>query len=228
VRSVYRCAGIGDRGNEDNNWQQENHMDSKLVRETAWAKVYQTSSGAMLTESKFLDDQFTVRADEIAGKWPTMTNNGQLDFLIAFLARPRIHAEDKKILDFLMELDDRKVWIMIAPLMAKYPNRDQALTFLLKIIKTNTEGLANCYHALELMNDPRAVPSVRMKYESYRARFLSSDETQMGTIALVDYAYCCSALRKLEPRSEYDDVLRALKSVPDERVANQANRILHG
>lgn len=200
-------------------------MDTKVVGENEWVRILETDTGALLTESRFLNKQFIVPAERITTMWQTMTNDEQLDFLTAFLARAKLQEEDKKILDFLMGVDDEKVWIMIAPLMTKYPDRDRALKFLLDKIETDSEGLANCYHALEVMNDARAVEVVRRKYEAYKDRFRTIG-SGMGTIALVDFAYSCSMLRRLETNKEYETVLRELKTVDDERVRNQADRIL--
>jgi len=200
----------------------------RVIRENEWAILFEMESGTRLTKSRFLEDTFVVPAQRIIANWKTMSNRDQLEFLRAFHVRWNLKEEDQRILDFLMEIDDPRVWVMISPLMPKYHNRQRALEFLLEKVARNSEGLANCYHALEAMNDAEAVPVLRTKFNGYMERF-SLEGNRTDPTVLIDYAYCCAALRTLEPErsEEYTAVLRALDRVPDKSVAAQTVRILN-
>lgn len=199
----------------------------RLIRESEWATIFEMDSGVMLTRSRFLEDEFAVPARRIIVSWKLMSEKSQIEFLRAFHVRPNLHEEDERILDFLMGVDDPKVWIMISLLMPKYRDRNRALEFLLETVKGNSEALANCYHALGSMDDSRAVPVLRAKFNGYSAQF-DREGIHMATAILIDYAYCCAALRRLEPQKheEYTAALRALSHVPDRRVTAQTARIL--
>ena len=80
----------------------------RIIRENHWDTIFETDSGAIVTKSRFLDDAFTVSAQEVIHGWALMSEHEQLELLRAFHMRPKLNAQDQKIFDFLMGINDKK------------------------------------------------------------------------------------------------------------------------
>ncbi len=165
-------------------------LNKELIRESRWMRVYNLGD-TLLCESKFLADGLQVSSASVISSWRNMTEEEHTEFALAFLAKPDLQSDDEKILNHLMEVGSTKVLRSIALLAVRHSDRERVFRFLTQQIKKGPKPLSNFYQALELLNDRRAVPTLRQVYDRHKAN-LSTGECEESE--LVDYLECCKAL----------------------------------
>jgi hypothetical protein len=197
----------------------------ELVRESEWMRVYRVGPNEYRYVSKFLTDQLTISVADLKNNWENFTEQEQLDFAQALQSKHPLTREDHEILGFLMRVGPEFVWVTISPLLPRYPDKEQALLFLLERIAQKPSGGANYYQALELMHDGKAIPILRERYEEYRQR-LAPFEQHGPWSELTDYQSCCRALWKLSGSAEYESALRENLTHPDENIRRRVKQLL--
>lgn len=199
----------------------------KLIRESKWSRVYEVAPNHQLFESKFQKDGLAVSLEELRGSWKTWTGSEKLDFATAYLSKPEITSEDERILDFLMEQLDERVWMTIAILLPRHSNKKKVLRFLLERLKTSSEPKANFLEGIVALGDPEAIPSLRELHDRLRAEIRVAPPASRRW-AIYDFMWCCSALMKFAVEGQYEAEIRSFLNHPDERVQLKAQAVLHG
>jgi hypothetical protein len=191
--------------------------------------VYSTGPKRFRRESRFLTDDLRVSASSISASWNDFSTRDQLEFALAFSAKPVITGEDEKILDFLMKAGPPGVWSNIALLLCRHSDHDRVLDFLMTRVQAEQGVRANYFKAIELLNDSKAVPVLKRLYESYRngAPLLKQDalnEAEFGR--MFDYLYCCRALLILDGSEEFEAAIREILAGSNQRLRGTASRLL--
>ena len=180
-------------------------------------------------ESKFLSDGLQVSADSIIASWTSFSLNEQLEFAQAYSLKPSLTLEDEKILNFLMEVGPPGVWVNIALLLCRHPDRERVFRFLATRAEEDQDHRANFYSGLETLNDPRSIPILKRQYEKYRnseALVKRGPLDRSESFQLFDYLYCCRALMSVEGSTEYQAALKELLTHSDNLVRKTAERLL--
>src|SRR5581483_4594971 len=102
-------------------------------------------------ESKFLDVGFALDADDLKGRWASMTSSQRHDFALAFQCRGQLSANDEKIVSFLMRAGEPIICRTIARLLAMHSDREKVVTFLLARFRPPCQTGANYYEAIEVI-----------------------------------------------------------------------------
>ncbi|PYU37413.1 MAG: hypothetical protein DMG54_33770 [Acidobacteria bacterium] len=197
-------------------------LNKELIRESRWMRVYNLGD-TLLYESKFLADGLQVSSASLISSWKNMAEEEHTEFALAFLAKPDLQSDDEKILNHLMEAGSTKVLRSIALLAVRHSDRERVFRFLTQQIKKGPKPLSNFYQALELLNDRRAVPTLRQVYDRHKAH-LSTGECEESE--LVDYLECCKALLVIDGNSEYQRAISEMQSHSSEQISRMAKRLL--
>jgi hypothetical protein len=195
----------------------------ELVRESRWMRVYNIGDRHMLYESKFLIDHLQVAPTSVKNDWKGMTEEERLEFALAFSAKPDLVTGDEEVLNHLMEFGSAKVLSSIALLAVRHPDKEKTLRFLIHQVEKGQKPLVNFYQALGLLDDRRAVPTLRKAYDMYKASQASGDCKDSD---LVDYLQCCKALLVMEGNSEYELAISEMHSHSSEQISRIAKRLL--
>jgi hypothetical protein len=198
-------------------------LQKELIRETEWNRVYRISNTEIRWESKFLDVSFVVSPDSIRKRWHSLSADEQLDFSLAFAAKPVISEDEEEIIEFLLEVADPDVCSNIALLAASLSDKRKALSLLLTRIEQRAPPLANYFQALTLLSERDAVPALEKIYDEYSRQSATADYP-----TLRDYTHCCRTLLRLTGQYRYEGPLRELSQSRDPRVAALARRLLSG
>ena len=202
----------------------------ELIRETEWSREYRVGPQSFSFESKFLKDGLEVSAAAVRDRWPGWSLPEQLDFVNAFILKPSLTAEDQSILAYLLEADSDLILDTVAHLLPRYADRERAFSFLLERLESEKRCVGNYYQALEAMEeaiqDARAVPALRRRYERYRQSLAPFDQRGFHS-ELNDYQHCCHALWKLDGAPEYEAALQELLIHPDPGIRRRAYYFLH-
>src|SRR5581483_8732494 len=175
-------------------------------------------------ESKFLDVGFALDADDLKGRWASMTSSQRHDFALAFQCKGHLSANDEKIVSFLMHAGERIIWRTIARLLAMHSDREQVVTFLLDRVRDPLETRANYYEAIEVIRDNRSISVLQDQFERYRDRVgvsIAEAHLQPERDSL-DYVQLCHTLSKITGNQNYQNEIKRFLSHPSESVRNRA------
>ena len=199
----------------------------ELIRESEWERVYKSHRWGRVHESKFLIDGMQVSAEDIIRRWPDLSSAERLEFAKAFADKSKVTPEDERILDFLMETGDCRIWRTIALVLLDHRDRERVLAFLLKRIREERKGRANFFQALELMKDKRAVLVLRAAYDDHRKKPQGLTQS-VEEFDYVDYLQCCKALWALDSSTEYREAIEECSKSPVKSIRSYAARLLSG
>src|SRR5215470_3612472 len=93
---------------------------AQVVSENRWSRIYELSSGTRAYASKFLTDGLSVSSDTVMKEWSNWSENERLEFAKAYKSKPEITNDDRRILSFLVENGDERVWVSIANVLTKH------------------------------------------------------------------------------------------------------------
>lgn len=214
---------IGEPGNEPG-----------LVKETEWSYTYKSGEKPHHRISKFMvDEAFTVSAAEIRLRWPTMDKRDRLDFVLNFWAKRHWSANDTEILEIIMQDGNDRLWQTCALAFLKHPDRDRAVSFLVRRLEQQTDDEPlNYIQALGFAKDRRATPAITPYYEKYRREVEAENDTGVpddvifGPIPYNAYIVACEALWKIEGSSEFENAIRKYLDHPHQQVRWWANHAL--
>src|SRR5882672_7056512 len=85
--------------------------------------------------SKFLAADITISVVELDNRWRTWTVEEKGRFASAYSAKPELHEEDYRVLEFLMEKGEPGIWSSIVLMLTKHPDRGRMLKFVLTRIE---------------------------------------------------------------------------------------------
>jgi hypothetical protein len=200
-----------------------------LFRESRWLRVYKLGSNHFRSESKFRSDGLQVSADSIIGQWSSLSLDEQIEFSNAYRRKPSLTSEDERILNFLMEVGPPGVWVNIALLLCRHPDRERVFRFLASRAGEDQDHRANFYSGLETFNDPRSIPILKRQYEKYRnseALLKRGPLDRSDSSQLFDYLYCCRALMSIEGSPEYQVAIKEFLTHSDNSLRKTAERLL--
>lgn len=200
------------------------YKETKPVRETEWTRIYKSDYGYVHV-SKFLEGNVDVSAEAIRDRWPTFSFEQKLDFAQAFARGGKVTKEDEEILDFLMEVGEPFIWMEIALRLLDHRDKDRVLAFLLERIGDDYEHKGNFFQALGLMKDPRALPVLRTKFDSYRER-LAASPAKVPPDEYRQYIICCQALWRISGSVEYKRIIEDALESQDELARRTAELVL--
>jgi hypothetical protein len=202
--------------------------DRQLLRESKWSREYSTGPSGIVYESKFVTDGLKILPSSIKQEWDALSPEARRDFALAFCAgtESELSQDDQEILAFLMQDGTDEIWSTIATTLARHPDRDLALRFLLEQIQFSQYNLANYFRAVELLAHPEAVPILRRKYELIRRRFETNRFESRSVGEWIEYLQCCRALWKLTNDKHFEDELRQAQSNQTEKIRSFATLLL--
>ena len=209
-------------------------LATKLLRESRWIRVFELPNGSELVESRFLTEDIQVLAEDLASFWRASSAQEKQEFIVSYISKPWISAEDDKIITFLMGEGPREVWSMLAILLPRYGDKDKALKFLLERLRDeDVYPKGNYFQALEAVAPERLSATVLQLLDALRARYEQLiDVNVLGEkgVALAhpvwDYLACCRALFVISKHEEYLDRIKLYASSADPQLQNWALHLL--
>lgn len=199
----------------------------RIIREEKWSRIYEAEDGSPVNVSKFLMDDISISGDVIKDQWESWGESEKIAFALAFAQKPRFSTEDERILDFLMDANDERVWTSIASGLPRHSQRKRVLNFLIDRLKSGSEPKANYMHALSTLGDSQAVPPMKDLHDRLSAE-IAKAETKADKLLIFEFVACCSSLAKLEGSSAYQDEIRPFLNHPDEHVRAFSKIYLEG
>jgi hypothetical protein len=204
-----------------------NWSEKKVLQEEEWSRIYELDDGTPIRVSKFLTDQIEISAEEFKKGWLAWSESQQLAFVRAFGRKLSYSREDERLLDFLMNADNERILESIAISLTRHSDKERICDFLIHCLHAGSGPKANYAHALGMLGDSRAIPSLRDLHnrlaENIRDKHDDADEG-----AVLDFVSCCSALRKIEGSSIYEDEIRSFLDHPSQVIRNFAKVFLEG
>jgi hypothetical protein len=189
-----------------------------LIRESQWMRIFKLSDGKTIVyESKFLLDDLRIRSAQIESIWKELLLDQQVEFASAFSCQPPRDENDRRILDFLMEVGSEEVCRTIARLLPFLEDRDRAIRFLIAKAEQVEERRANYYQSLERLGGETAIPLLRKHHEQYGKLLDRKSAKGRDSDVWLDYLQCSKALWTLTRDRKYLAVLQdAEKNAPTE------------
>lgn len=203
--------------------------EEQLFRESRWLRVHKLGSNHFRMESKFQSEGLQVSADSLIGEWSSLSLNEQIEFSNAYRRKPSLTFEDEKILNFLMTVGPRQVWVNLGLFLCRHPDREIVFRFLVARIQEGEDDRANYFSAIKRLNDSRAIPILEGQYNAFRAEelYLKRIPLNRSEISrLHDYLYCCGALLSLDGSPKYEAAIREWLDHSEAIISNTAQRLL--
>ena len=109
----------------------------ELVKETEWSRQYLIAPKTTFYESKFDSDDLQIKAEDIINRWEGFGRSERLDFAqaLAHNCKTTFSVEEEKILRFLMEAGDEKIWATIALALCRHSDRELVIRFIVNRIE---------------------------------------------------------------------------------------------
>jgi len=199
----------------------------KVLEEERWSRIYEGENGVPVNVSKFVTDDIAISMDEIMAEWNSWSATEKVGFTHAFSQKPQFSVEDVKVLDFLMGVDDERVWCSIAYGLTRHPQKRRVLDFLIDRLKSGSEPKANYVHALGALAAPQAVPPLKDLHDRL-SRGIVGPGVEADPTLIRDFIVCCSSLAKLEGSSAYRDEIRPFLDHPNKYIRAFARIYLEG
>jgi hypothetical protein len=203
--------------------------EERLLRDSRWMREYKVGSNLLRSESKFRSEALQVSADSIIGQWSSFGLDEQIEFSNAYRRKPSVTSEDERILNFLMAVGPRQVWVNLALFLCRHPDRESVFRFLVARIQEEEDHCANYFSAIEKLNDSRAIPILERRYNAFRTGEAYSKRTplnQSEISQLFDYLYCCRALLSLDGSPKYEAAIKEWLNHSDAIISTTAQRLL--
>ncbi|MGB6475456.1 MAG: hypothetical protein WBF04_15500 [Candidatus Sulfotelmatobacter sp.] len=177
--------------------------------------------------SKFLRRDFNVPVKVVEERWPSWTAEERLIFAGAFSARFPHSDNDQRILDFLMQSGDTRIWRKIALPVARHRDRSCALRFLLARIAEAAPPLSNYYQAIQTLSASECVPALLDALSRHRQEVELHPSVQTSTEKLIysDYLYCSATLFKITGQEVYRANITRMLEHGEEVVRQRATFI---
>jgi hypothetical protein len=176
--------------------------------------------------SKFSHKEFTVDFTYIESRWASWTQEERVRFAAAFARSPKNIMDDnrRRIITFLMERGDTRIWRKIALLVAHYLDRKPAINFLIARVNEGSGPLANYYQALETLSASECVPQLTSALQKHRAQVEQRPSLDIweNRFVYLDYIACSATLFKLTGEERYRSNLKAMLEHGDEPVRQMA------
>jgi len=199
----------------------------KLVQESEWMRIFSNGKDQLHYKSKFLTNEVQVSADDVKRRWDKMSPEQQLEFAIAFSAKPTWSADDSEILDHLAKVGNEYVIQAIADLIAEHFERKPAEAFFLKRVKTGGLAKSNYFRILRNLGDREAVPQLFSSYQAYQERLVGTKSMTAGEPQdWIDYLNCCAALSAIDGGAEFVAAIRSAQTHTDPRIRKCAQNLL--
>lgn len=207
--------------------KQPNWSQKKVLREEEWSRIYELDDGTPIRVSKFLTDRIEISEEKLRKEWPAWSESQRLAFVRAFGRKLSYSREDERLLDFLMSADNEQILESIAISLARHSEKQKVLDFLIHCLRSTLGPKANYAHALGILGDLRAIPALRTVHDRL-AKSIGEERDGVDEGTVLDFVSCCSALRKIEGSSVYEDEIRNFLNHPNQAIRNFAKVFLEG
>ncbi|PYX48051.1 MAG: hypothetical protein DMG79_12770, partial [Acidobacteria bacterium] len=188
-----------------------------------------TGKGGIRRVSKFSRTGFSVGIAVVEAQWPFWTQEQRAQFAgaFAFSSSSEIDENDRRIIDFLIERGNPRIWRKIALLVATNIDRKRAIDFLLAKIDEGSGSLANYYQALDTLSAMECVPRLTDALRKHRAQvdLRPSLDLWENRFIYLDYIACSAALFKLTGDERYRKNLQAMLEDRDEPIRQMARAV---
>jgi hypothetical protein len=200
--------------------------NAKLIKETEWMRVYEMGPTHLSYESKFLKDEVQMSGDSFLARWPSMTKQERLEFVLAYGAKGDFTSDDERNINLIMRDGDDHIWSSLALFMLRHPQQRRVLAFFRERLQTELENPFNYMQALGLARDLAAVPILRRYFDELRTAVETEERTEGWPNPAWRFLNCCEALWKITDLEEYAREIRKYLEHPDSRVRRQAENAL--
>lgn len=192
--------------------------------EGEWFETGQFAGKPARHVSKFLRKDFSVPVEVVEARWPSWTSEERLMFAGAYSARIPQTDNDQRILDFLMQNGDTRIWRKIALSVARHRDRTCALKFLLARVADGIPPLSNYYQAIQILSAPESVPALvgALSRHQQEVELHPSVRTSVEKRVYSDYLYCSATLFKITGQEEYRSNVKRMLEHPEEVVRQRA------
>jgi hypothetical protein len=197
----------------------------KVEKETEWTFFYKVGSKTGYKISKFWDEDFHVSPERLNARWPKMSADDRLEFVLGWSGKANWSNDDSEILEIVMRDGDDRIWGSCTSAFTRHSNKERAVDFLVQRLQTYLDGTPlNYFQALGIIGDRRAASAIRPYYEKYREAMKAEaitgvpDDVVFGPIPYFAYLCACGALVKLDGRPEYEQDIRKYLDHSSEQV----------
>lgn len=199
---------------------------AKLVKESEWMRVYELKPKYLHHESKFLSNEVRMTADSFVLRWPSMTANERLEFVLAYHAKRDFTRDDEQIVEIIMQDGDDHIWSNLALFMIRHPAPDRVLAFLRARLEAKPENPVNYIQALGEAKDHAAIQILQTYFDQVRP----AAETERLAGASLEpwgspswrFLICCEALWKVSGSDVYENELRTYVDHPNPSIRRKA------
>jgi hypothetical protein len=177
--------------------------------------------------SRFSRKDFVVSAEVVEARWFSWTSEEKGRFASAFSERVELDDNDQRVLDFLMENGDARVYRAIAISAARHRDRGRAVDFLLTRVKERVRPLANYYQAIGSLLASECVPALREALSSHREEIALHPTLQIwdDRFIYLDYLSCAATLLTITGQEEYRAYLSEMRSHRDEVIRQMVRMV---
>lgn len=197
--------------------------------ESEWYENIETGDGHILRVSKFARRDFAVGVAAVEAHWPSWTQDQRAQFAGAFASSPRskVDDNDRRIINFLMECGDPRIWRKITLLVATHVDRKRAIDFLLARVDEGSGSLANYYQALDTLSASECVPQLTNALRKHHALVEQRPSLDLweNRFVYLDYIACSAALFKLTGDERYRKNLKTMLEDRDEPIRQMARAV---
>ncbi len=199
----------------------------KVLGEERWSRTYEVDGGVAVNVSKFVTDDIAISVDDIKNEWTSWSSSERIAFAHAFSQKPKFSPEEEQVLDFLMLVDDERVWCSIVSGLPGHSQKSRVLDFLIDRLKSGSEPKANYVHALGTLGGAVAVRALKDLHDRL-ARGIAAPGGESDKTMIFDFVVCSSLLAKLEGSIAYQDEIRRFLDHPDKHVQAFSRVYLQG
>src|SRR3954469_19896545 len=197
---------------------------------SAWFDEVDMGHGRIRRISKFARKDFDVGTDTIQQRWPSWTADEKVEFAgaFAFSRRANLNGNDRRLLNFLIENGEPRIWRMLALPVVWNLEYTSALTFLLARIREYESPLANYYQALGKLGGNESIPTLEEALLKHRRQIDSLPRSQQHgeRFLFLDFLACSAALLVLTGEEKYEINIRQLAKNSTEKVRQLAEVVL--
>jgi hypothetical protein len=200
-------------------------QEHRVLFSDRWSRIRYSGEGRQQYESKFATNETTISPNQLASEWDGWNDEDRVAFATACVFKPKFEPEDYEILDFLMVQGHPRVATVIATALPGHPDKEKVQAFLLTQLQLNPELKINFIQALAMIATPPVIEALCEFYQRAH-RKVTIERNNTSRDAILEFLYCCAALRKLKHESRYEQEISRFSGYPDEIIKNTVSLLL--